>query len=376
MKNQILYDLITPDNILSYSSACVQVHKQLKYLMEHDFHRLIIPSRGAYPFYSGAKTSISQLPNPLLELTQFSLHYNVWLLPYTSDWGDAKIETTSKQMRTFWTKILADTIRKESSPYTAFYESIVKVVGNTLTLNPTELNHDKHYKQDSASNEKFVFLDTAVSGRAICEIITAFSDVGLEDYFVILIVDEDGQKLERTYKNIIAKEIAKGKMCQINVQKLFSEDASPMMNSGISSIVFPTLLEEAHDKVTEFKNSNLTGAGLWFIDSLSHLRKFNGSLNAVRGTLQTLIYRGILICNGKDDEWFEASVQHDVESMIKWAGDFNLFDPPSTKNLIYDRISYKNPKFHDTINVSQSHVIRVGLNKKDIDIIIKPITRL
>lgn len=363
--NEHLNQLITPETILSYSNACLEVCDKLLELKDNDFKRLIIPSRGAYPFYSGALTSLHLLNATPLERLSFSIHFNLCLLPYTSDWGQADIDTDSKSIRKFWTKILADSIRKESTPYTSFYNGLVDLIGNRLTINTSDLKVE-HYQNSEIEGEKFIFIDTAISGKAICDIIESFNEFDLKDFFIIMITDCGGKKLKSKYKSIIEKEKQLGRLHQINVKKIYSEDASPLLNTGISSIVFPSLIERAYSEVPEFNNNKFVGAGLWFIDSVSHLKKLYPNINGVRGILSTLNYKGISINLKKENKWFEQSVKYDVEQMIKWLGNFNLLDGESTKKLIYDRIASKEAKLDEEVNVSSSHIIRIDLSSDSI----------
>lgn len=370
--NERLKTLLTHETILSYSYACIEVSEILLELKENNFKRIIIPSRGAYPFFSGAQASI-YFSLKRKEYYKFNLHFNLWLLPYTSDWGNADVDIETSQVRNFWTKILADCIRKENTPYTIFYDKIVNKLGNRFTINTSELKLDKHYKLDKSDDEKFIFVDTAISGRAICEIINAFYMFNLTDFFIILIVDENGDKLKQEYIDIIEREKNKGKLKLIKVEKIFSEDASPILNSGISSLVFPSLIETALNQIPEFKKDGFVGAGLWFIDSVSHLKEYNKSLNGVRGSLHSLISTGINQFLLNENKWFKDQIVFEVENMIKNAGNFNIFDKESTKTLIYDRITKREAKFDENVIISSSHVIRIELQPKLIHDIISEV---
>lgn len=370
--NEFLKELITPENVLSYSKACVDVCDMLLTLKDEDYRRVIIPSRGAYPFYNGALTTLHFLQASPIERMDFRAHFNVWLLPYSADWGQASNPNNSpEKVRKFWSKILADSIRKQSTPFTHFYTNLVDLIGERLTLNTTELKLEKYYKKDTIDNEKFIFIDTGKSGQAICEIIESFKEFNLNDYFIILIADDNGEKIKPNYKKVIQEEINKGKLKQINVNRIYSEDASPLLNTGISSIVFPSLIERAYYEIPEFKKNEFVGAGLWFIDSSSHLREQNPNLNGVQGILATLNYKGISHYFGNEDLWFKDSTQFDVEKMIEWLGDFNLRNASYTKQLIYDRIASKTIELKEDVQVSSSHIIRINLPEDVITQIVK-----
>ncbi len=360
--NTHLIELLSTSNILSYSSACIQVHEALSELKEEGFKRVVIPSRGAYPFWNGATSTTYILLGDKLRSVKFNSHWDIWYLPYTSDWEQENIELESKRIRKFWTKILTDTIRGNSSPYTKFYNNTIDIIGERLTVNTGVLKLDK-YQGSKLENEKFIFIDTAISGQAISEIIESFNDFNLTDFYIILIVDWDGSKLKSQYKAIIEREKQKGRLVQINVARIFSEDASPLMNGGISSIVFPSLMERAFNEISEFQRNGLIGAGLWFIDSSSHLIDQHPELNGVRGIMADLIRSGLRQNLGIEKEWFTQYTKNCIEQMQKWLSQyqFNLRKGHTTKKLVYDRISSSTNSFDDRVSVSSSHVIRVDI---------------
>ncbi|WP_288427868.1 hypothetical protein [uncultured Spirosoma sp.] len=331
-------------------------------LKDENFKRIIIPSRGAYPFYDGARKSLHLLTDSSKDIVHFQKHFNVWLLPFTSDWGESISTITSDQIRKFWSKVLADIIRKENTVYSKFYNTLVDHVGKNLTINTSELKLSRQYKLDKSEDEKFIFIDTAISGRAICEIIQSFYDFNLTDFFIILLVDKKGNKLNREYKTIIEREKNRNRLYQIDVECIFSEDASPLLNSGIASIVFPSLLERAYAELPAFKNDGFIGGGLWFIDSTSHLRSFSPNLNKVHGILGTLLYKGLFHNLSHENIWSHELASLDTENIINLLGDFNLFDPVNTKELVYERIISRKKSISASIDVSSSHVVRINLD--------------
>lgn len=360
--NEAVKTLFFEDNILSYADACICVYEQLDVLRNENYKRLIIPSRGAYPFYNGARQSLHVLCNSYFEIMRWQMHFEETFMPFTSDWGNAKTSFTSNEVRRFWVRVLADSIRNEKTPYSEFYNLLVDVAGKNLTINVDQLKLTKYYTKKVIDDDKFIFIDTAKSGRAISEIIDAFYDFGITDFYVILIVDNNGYSLDARYKSIIEREKQRGKLKQINVANIFSEDASPLLNTGISSVVFPSLIEAVINEVAEFRNNNIAGAGVWFIDSASHLRKSNSNLNAVRAIIAQYIYTGINYRLNDIPKWFSDQIEHNNAMIIECLGSFNLFDPSFTKTIVYDRILSVNTNFSDDVDVSSSHVIRVNLD--------------
>jgi len=366
MKNQKIEELITYDNIMSYSKACIELRDTL-ISKEDEFKLLIIPSRGAYPFYSFSQKATYYRKSGI-ERVKSNIHYNKWFLPYTADWGGEKanIQTDSKTVRFFWSKVLYDSIQKKVSPYTLFYENTIDVLKDKLTFNSGNCFINLNKKTD-----KFIFIDTAISGRAICEIMDSFDDLNIINYFIILLIDKSGGKLEKEYKSKIIKKEHEGRLKPIYVDNIFTEDSSPIMNGGISTVVFPSLIERASREIPEFKIDSNCGAGLWFIDSMSHLH--GTKLNGVRGAISYLIHLGIRA--HFDDINAEAHLLYYIgdlaKGIIKNLEDYNIFDQQKTEQLITNRIKKKNSNFKYPVKTSSSHVVRMQLDNKIISKIIK-----
>ncbi|WP_113639248.1 hypothetical protein [Nubsella zeaxanthinifaciens] len=354
--NEKLLEIITPSAVISYADACFKLCDKMLELQKQNYNNFIIPSRGAYPFYYYTYHVYNHFRTSFLDLHTFNTKRKVWLLPFTSDWGNADLEMTSEQSRRFWVKVLDDFLNKRSTPFTSFYRLMVDELAPRFAINTWELLPSERFLNNDS--EGFVFLDTVVSGRAICEIISALKEFDVKDYYLILIIDENGKKLDANYETIINNEIANGRAEIIYVQKIFSEDASPMLNHGISSMVFPSLMEEAISTVHDFKNENFIGAGLWIGNSITHI--YNTTLNAVRGTLFDLICRGIRFKLTNGPIYFNESILDDVSQMIQYAGNFNLFDQDYTRRIVSRRIQ-KEVGLVDQITASSSHVLRTEL---------------
>lgn len=354
--------------------ACIELCDVLLSLKNKGYKRIVIPSRGAYPFYYGAISSLHLIAD-LREIMEITKGDRLFLLPFTSDWGKADIEISSSQMRKFWVKILADSIRREKTPYTIFYEMLVKIIGAKYTINTSDLLLDKRFKQDNGEDEKFIFIDTAISGRAICEIIDGFNEFDLKDFYIILIVDENGSKLRPEFLSVIEKEKSKGRLKQINVERIFSEDSSPILNSGISSLVFPSLMEHAFYEIKEFHRNDFIGAGLWFVDSISHLKEYNPNLNGIRGIFHSAIFSGISEKLIGNNQFFEEILERKISQALKWGNNINLFDSKSTKQLVYDRITTRGVKLKETVDVSNSHVIRINHETDEINNFVKKVNK-
>lgn len=357
--NEKLLELITPETVLSYADGCIDVYDAILDLQKQNYHNFVIPSRGAYPFYYYTIHAHSHFAEDFLSFHNYNTRRKVLLLPFTSDWGKAQIDITSGQSRRFWTKVLDDFLCKRETPYTKFYSLIVEKVAPRLAVNTTELLPSERFITNQTDG--FTFLDTVVSGRAICEIIASFQEFDIKNYFLILILDGNGELLEPQYKKIIHNEEANGRARIIRVKKIFSEDASPILNTGITSMVFPSLMERALGSIQEFKQENLVGAGLWFSNALSHI--YGSQLNGVRGTLFDSICWGIRYRLKDAHKFYEPMMQENAKVMIEAAGNFNLFDQDYTRRIVTKRIM-REVSLHDQISVSSSHVLRTALDEK------------
>jgi hypothetical protein len=379
--NERLDSLFSSGNILSYSSACYEVYCELTKFVGSDFKRIIIPSRGAYPFYNGALTSATLLKPECSGVIDLLTNFSLWLLPFTAETGMSDKEIGSEAVRKFWVKVLADGIRKITSPYMAFYKLLVNQVGERYGINDWDLlleyeRKEFIYKSDKSSNEKFVFIDTAISGRAICEIIKGFQDSNLKDYFIILIVDKGGVELKQEYKYIIDLEVYHGRLKQINVDEIFSEDASPLLNSGIISMVFPSLISRSLHEIDEFRNDGIIGAGLWFTNASSYLMGGGHRLNIIQSTVATLVQSGIAHMSAHNLEHFGQMTEFFVERMKDAANSVNLFDMRSTKMIIQNQLRSEGIKLNEQITVSNSHVVRVHMDETFVSKVIKNMKRV
>lgn len=371
MINQQLKDLITPETIKSYAKACVDIGLLLPQLFDSGYQIIVIPSRGAYPFYYGAN-STNWLWNNASKKLHYDYHskHRIWLLPFTSDFGDTSLKIESSNIRRFWSRVLSDFIKGNDSIYKRYYETLVEELGTKLMINTSELLLKKELSNHKKTDQRFIFIDTVISGRAICEIIQAFKDCNLQDYYIIAVIDENGNRLKNEYKKILNEEEAHGRLKSFYVDKIFSEDASPLLNSGIASIVFPSLMERTFFEIKEFRDNNIVGAGLWFIDSISHLKDKNPTLNGVRGTLSVLIFASIQQQLYSKEIFFDEFVRHSAEEMISDLGSINLFNGESTVDLIYNRIR-RDTQITEKVTATNSHVVRIDLHQNDITTIVE-----
>lgn len=129
-------------------------------------------------------------------------------------------------------------------------------------------------------------------------------------------------------------------------------------------------MERTFSEIKEFRDNNIVGAGLWFIDAISHLKDKNPTLNGVRGTLSTLIFGSIQQQLYSEDAFFDEFIRYSAEAMISDLGELNIFRGESTVDLVYNRIR-RDTQITEKVTATNSHVVRIDLHDNDISSIIK-----
>lgn len=251
----------TVDNLIDYARASKALSDYVRVLVRDGYTSFVIPSRGAVPFISAASTAwrldARALPTfearfkEVGELTASPFHRKL-VLPFSADPLDAT--QTTAAIRRYWSRVLAAIVqRKGTDPYLTFYKSLVEMLAKRswLAALPSEL-----------PDEKFIFVDTVVSGRAVCEIFKAFDEIGLNQCHFILIVDARGAEVAPQYQRVIEQMAALGRCTLIPVNRLFTEDRGPAV-SGVWSTVYPQVLHAVRQKFQWATDAY--GAGTFYI---------------------------------------------------------------------------------------------------------------
>lgn len=304
------------------------------------------------------------------------------ILPFSAD-PQTKIETTNA-IRLYWSKVLSAIVKRQGEDEVLLaYKAVNENLGSTPW--PSLLPH-------RLPSEKFIFIDTVVSGRAVNEIIKSFDDIGLKNYHLILLVDGNGNKLRKEYKMLIDQLVHEKKCTLIKVANLFTEDRGPSV-SGIWSTVYPQVLE--HFSHTYGWESY--GAGSFYIrvrtDRPSNPgdANYNLPVTTFYGTLSTCIYIALNYINkikqsqsnrgeknaGRIDQdslnnhetslWAEMVEQitmqlnHEI-STIQQRGYLSPLDQQTTRLLAEPRVHELEPTAQ--VSVSGSHLIRVHYEEK------------
>lgn len=345
-----IQELITYDNILSYSKAIIVVGDLLSKCLEDGYSKVVMPSRGAFPFYYHGLTYYNNFSRNNKIFSKYLLNFKPIYLPFTADLGNIELGLRSEHIRKFWVKVLSDFINEEKSPYTFYYSNLVNIIGDSLGVNTVQLLPTTNF---SRTEKKIIFIDTAISGRAICEVMDSFDHNDLK-YFVILVVDQNGERLDSQFKSKIEQKQACGQLQIILVDNIISEDTTPLLNGGIGSLIITNLIERTYDSIKEFRNNSIFGCGLCFINASQSLH--GQDLNSVLGTFYVLLHtfvNGVL--NGK--MMTEAEFDFHVNRIFDIDKRKNILDLESTKKIVQKSLSGA-----PQISITNSHISRLNID--------------
>jgi len=260
----ILEKELTQENILEYGMAVGQFSEFLKNnLSTHP--NLLIPSRGALPFYKAAKVGTQLCSMYGVSKNSFPKH-NTIIVPFTADYVKSEFgDEISSCIRDYWVSVYQGLVDGKENISTQFYRFILKnIVGLDSKIHQANLFKkpiESDYLPKLEIGSGTLFIDTVISGRASSEILNSMKrrDVDIKPF---LIVDEGGKKLKPEYGVRELVEELGGEI--ITVPRIFTEDRSPAF-TGATSLVFPDLMIEA-SKLSQFKDLGVKfpGAGVWF----------------------------------------------------------------------------------------------------------------
>ena len=226
---------LTLEMVESYANACRDVHDYCETLRRSCHDLLVVPSRGAHPFIRGAQSFAHRVHSPEgseLPIPGF-VRFQSLYLPFTAD-IDKDQAATSAEIRRYWARVLAAILKGDADNLALrFYQHLRSVAGR-LAYGFNAIR--------SGTSDRFIFLDTVVSGRAIFEIMTAFEECGLVNCHYVLLLHQRGESLEPAYRRAINQMVAIDRATVIPVDSIFTEDEGPAM-SGIWTVTMPELME-------------------------------------------------------------------------------------------------------------------------------------
>lgn len=200
---------------------------------------------------------------------------------------------------------------------------------------------------------KFIFVDTVQSGRAIAEIFAAFDVCGLNECHFILLVDERGDRLKGDYARAIDAMVAAGRATRINVDWIFTEDEGPAM-SGIWTVTFPELLENAPRMIEGLAETGITGAALYYHEVRQRSDNSNVEITLANAKLSALLFSAIHQDGALTRQFLEEFKAH--------IQDKRLQDQEFTRQIAEPLVN-RNLQTAKT-TVSGSHVVRAYLGEK------------
>ena len=349
------------DDLKSYSKACIDLGIQLKTLETEGYLTVVIPSRGAYPFYHQASSSNILDIRMKKEKWDWRIIYKPLLLPFTSDIGiDHDLPNESIVLRKFWCKVLRDYIKKEKTIYSTYYERLVHYIGGEVLGVPIDnLIPRAQYN----SNGKFVFIDTVISGRASYEILSTLDDIGISDYHACLFIDKNGEDLKEEYKLFLERKENEGKVTLYRLPNIFSEDCSPLLNDGICSLVFPDIISDSFEKIPDFKRDNNSAGGIWSLDMLTPY--YGTEVNGLRACTSMLVHYNVELLKGKMEQGLYDSQFDFLTEMLNKAHEENkVLNREHTNLMAYKRFG----KIKDiNITTTKSHILRMNFPKEIMD---------
>ncbi len=324
--------------MLSYAGACNQMAMELPEIKSREkFDTLIIPSRGAVPFFLGGVHALRHLGGISSEHKSFydgleiyqtleSLlppsyarfgdepkdKTNVLLVPFTADLNVERYDSTqsndeyTEKTRQYWARFTAalfkeGNARLNDSHFRSFVDIVLREIERRETL-------AKFYEAFPRIN-CFAMIDTVISGRASNDILKAFDGLAREtgnknQPYAFLVVDENGRRLRPSFEAYLRQKERLGKVKICNVESIVSEDKGAAL-LGVCAAMYPSIMKAS--KSFEWKAGDFfMGAGSW------HL---SGSLSSVRQYSQTferfmeVVYRGIDYLYARDFEGNSANAE-------------------------------------------------------------------
>lgn len=370
---------ITFDDMHSFAWACIKLYETLVDLELRGFGTLVIPSRGTFPFtkhlfaihqkWALKRTEKSKILHGLS--TPF--RNSEITLPFTAD--SRLIDSipgnpVSKQIRNFWVRVLKAWLQGDlGAPELLYYQYVQEDIFG--------INVGRNASITKPSN-RFVFVDTVVSGRAVTEIEQSMREHGLTDSHYVLLVDEGGNSMAPQYKRIIDSWVNEGRATIIPVANLFTEDRGPGI-TGSWCLVAPQLMEAGAQLLPGFAGTQVVGAAAGFIRVQHSATLDNQAMTLTNGSFNTLIHTlidGELFETGSDfsaAKYFYQNLITELEA-YKHHG-FGPLDTEETSRIAKNSLLAKESiavmgtpiqANVEDVDVSGSHVIRIYFTDSEV----------
>lgn len=357
---------ITEADLFSYFDGIIDVTNAISVFHHQGFKNVVVPSRGVCPAILLGDTYASELAKNEAQLSESFVEHLKWVIqyyretrrghiwmPFTAQTGNANIDEQTADLRFHWCSVLRDVLYSRSSLPRLIYENTVRAAGN-------KYGHSHPLVLDDAG---FVFVDTVVSGRAVSEILEAFDSLELDNFRVILIVGNDGNKLGGRYKARFDQLEAEGKLVVIKIANLFTEDQGPGF-TFVTATIYPTLIERLNEQFSRENRSRNFAVGTLHMKSDRDICSLG--VNNNRAILSTLFFLYVQAKLGRADLWKRH--YHDMLAELNQ----NIHSHGLAKQDATGRFFHEVLKTEDvgSFEVSSSHVILANLRQSKIDEIV------
>ncbi|SEO93896.1 hypothetical protein SAMN02800692_2896 [Luteibacter sp. UNC138MFCol5.1] len=373
------FRIFSPDNLRAYAHAAIDLYDALLEREREGYTTLVFPSRGTSPFkhllhdihHSPFYDRHDRLEDQIRHRLNEPFASRTIELPFTADPPEHR-SNDSGDIRDFWVRVLRAMLTQDAS-------------SSELRYYQFTLEHLFGFNRGLGSplhpaTPKFVFVDTVVSGRAVCEIANAFERHGMEDFFLVLLVDCNGAKLGANYKPRLQALECAGKAKLIYVPDLFTEDRGPAM-TGTWCLSSPQLIERAGDMLQP-------GTGRLVGTAISFLRVSNGIDNehttminaALHIALRTAVQLNLETKDDLKPMWtriLDAQCRElATKAIAKDCAGQSVLDEVETERIARLAIQSgksigldRNPLQLDVIDVeaSSSHVVRLSFDERAVD---------
>ncbi|MBU4086606.1 MAG: hypothetical protein KKB21_03455 [Nanoarchaeota archaeon] len=284
------------ENVLKFGRACFDIAEIINAKSKNpSFNTLLIPSRGAVPFFIGAMYAVRCLEREYPDYAELATRLrvprmirefvapadaipeqveryrriNILLCPFTADIntdqfaqdfglvGRISNEDIINQTRSYWTRVVHGLSggKKERSrnQYLQLYLFLLKKLEGR-----TEIADE--YEQ-APRVDGMAMIDTVISGRASTTILDSFREVKISPQ-AILIVDNDGNSYKEPFKTKIRIGKDSGQITTLPIPRIFSEDRGACLE-GVAGMIYPSLMYYGMGMEVQGKPFFPVGAGSW-----------------------------------------------------------------------------------------------------------------
>jgi len=357
--------------VRSYVAGAVELYETLIALEDQGYEAAVFPSRGTMPF-QGLTWNVHRSgfveqrgPTPWHHSLNTPFGYRTITLPFTADAPAGAIDG-SAQIRDYWVRVLRAILEHDSaSAELRYYQHCVDALFGFERCRGLPLKR---------AGKRFVFVDTVISGQAVCEIVSSFNAHGLDDFYLILLVDENGDKLKSHYRQVLKDLESQGKAKLIYVDLLFTEDEGPAFTSTwcLSS---PQLVQAAYDVMDPVSETTLVGTAISFVRVQADDTLDNSTSTLLGASLNVMLSSamGEYFAPKNIREFYTRGLERSRLELVTRAiyNQLNGFDPLSTKET--ERIARNAIQALTSIGLDRKPI---GLPVADVDVSSSHVVRL